>query len=143
MKTQNTTSALVSYRGEEILGLVFPFSLRRINENTVIPSGYTVIGKQKFGNRSRICMIKNEDVCPLSPKRILKEGEFYVSGYQTNFDQMKKIEIAKIKIKECFDKDNSENHYKWTMNCAKNRMGMNALPTHEIETIVNEIWQKN
>ena len=141
MKTINTKSALISYKGEDILGLIYPKNVQRITKETKIPNGYTVIGKQQFGDGLRICLIPNEKITATTPKRELKKGEYFISGYQTNFDQLEKIEQAKEKIKECFEKDSSENHYNWTMNCAKNRMGLNNLPKEEIEKIVNKIWK--
>ena len=50
---KNFTQTAVSYKGEEVNGLVLPYSAQRINR-IEIPEGYVSIGKQQFGKGLRI-----------------------------------------------------------------------------------------
>ena len=132
------TQTTVSYKGEDVNGLALPYSVQRITEKDV-PNGYVSIGKQQFGKGLRICFIEESLISKTEPRQ-LKDNEKWVSGYKTNLD----IEDAKQRLiettKECYAKDNSDEHKAWLLNASKNNMGLNSYP--EIaEQLVNENWK--
>ena len=131
------TQTAVSYKGEEVNGLALPYSVQRIN-GIEIPEGYASIGKQQFGKGLRICLI-DESLITKSEPREMKENEKWISGYKTNLeleaDKKRLLEVTK----ECFAKDGSDQHKKWLLNAAKNRMGLNSFP-ELAEKIVNDNW---
>lgn len=143
MKNQ-LKKATVSYRGREVNGLVFPSSVQRLNSKFETPEGYISVGKQRFGNGLKICFIpqelEEEVICKNS---LLKDGEFRINGYTTNFDMQYAIEKATAIVKECFAKDSSENHKKWMLNSLKNSLGLNSFYHIIAVDILENNWNEN
>ena len=137
MKTYK--KAIVSYKGNEIEGLVLPYGSQRLNSPEDTPEGYTSIGKQQFGKGLKICFIPSNQITKTIHKP-LKPGEEWISGYKTNL-QLKEDKRKLINtVKECYKKDPSENHKNWMIKAAQNNMGLNSYP-EEAKNIVLNNWK--
>lgn len=140
MENLKTIPTVVDYKGKTYFGLTFERDVQIISDNE-IPEGFTCIGKQRFAHGLKICFLENSIISGLkTPKKELREGEFYINNYNTNFSQQDaEIKLSKM-VKECFSKDNSEKHFNWVMKIAKNNMGFND--NHELAAkIVTENWK--
>jgi hypothetical protein len=136
---KNFTNAAVDYNGKEVSGIILPLSIQRINSSFEIPEGYTCIGKQQFGKGLRICFIPSELIQKPITKE-MKNGEFSVSGYKTNLDIESDIKRLIAVTKECYQKDNSENHKQWLVKRAQYNMGLNNFKEIAEKTVI-ENWK--
>lgn len=136
---KNFKQTTVTYRGEEITGLIARPSFKRIEELPTIPAGYMPNGKQRINGKMCITFIKKSDYQkPI--ERELKKGEIMISSSMSNFDLEEKLNKLVVVAKECFEKDNSKAHLDWLMNFAKNRFGLNNFQ-NEVEMIIKENWK--